>query len=263
MFHKLNLKSFLFAVGLIVVISVVVFVGTNKAEVKENEFNQQMQAYENEKEASSKEKEELIKTTWLGKNKPRIYIIGSSVAAGAGASDPNKTSWAGLLYASFKETNPDIEFSNLAVGGYSTSDILENNILDKIKNPDVVIFETSLLNNFKKVTITESNSQIEEIYTVIREKYPETKIILMPPNLTNEVDSTMDSEGNTLREYVDASKAFIENKDWEYIDYWSNYEQKISEANLNIEDTLSDGIHPNDTGYEIWFDSIKGYFNIN
>jgi hypothetical protein len=38
-------------------------------------------------------KNEAPKKTWLGKVEPRVYVIGSSIAAGAGTAGRTNTSW--------------------------------------------------------------------------------------------------------------------------------------------------------------------------
>lgn len=240
----------------------VIYIGQSNWDKNIAEVNKTAILYKKENRDEENKRIEFAKTTWLGKVKPRVYVIGSSVAAGAGASDVEKTSWAGLLHTQFLKSNPDIYFKNLGVGGYSTKDILDNKILGNIINPDVVIFETCLLNNFTKYRVSESLSQIKNIYSEIHNTYPDAKIILMPSEPPVSVDDRVDEEGKTYREYVNIIGDFIMAEGWEYVDFWDKYEKSVEETGNTLSSVLKDSVHPNDKGYEIWFESIRSHFGI-
>ena len=102
-------------------------------------------------ESQKIEEQKKAKNTWLGKLEPSVVLIGSSVTYGTGASDYSK-SWAGQLEAFFKKTNEDVTVRNLAVGGYTTDDVIKKGVLQSAisQKPDVIIFETCLLNDYSK-----------------------------------------------------------------------------------------------------------------
>ena len=259
-------------VWLLLVVSIVVLIA-GKAHRDNNLEKGIASAEERNKQliAEQKDKEVEAKATWLGMQEARVYVIGSSVAFGRGASDPMTTSWAGLLKADFEQTNPDVIFSNLGVPGYTTKDILEKGVLDKLISPDVVIFETSLINNYNRISLADSTKQIKEIHDKIMDEKPSARIVMVPPNpiillpLTKglRVEGKTDMDGYSYEEFVKASGEYIESQNWEYIDFWADFEQGMKDKGITLNSLIAkDGIHPNDAGYKLWYDSIKGYFRI-
>ena len=54
----------------------------------------------------------------------------------------------------------------------------------------------------------------------------------------------------------------IKEKGWHYIDTYSAYQNFLIQKNLQLKETLNiDGIHPNNTGYMIWFEILKAEFS--
>ncbi|MBO0589070.1 SGNH/GDSL hydrolase family protein [Sporosarcina sp. E16_8] len=259
-------------IWLLLILSIVILIA-GKAHRDNNLEKGIVSAEERNKQliAEQKEKVEGAKATWLGKQEARVYVIGSSVAIGKGASNRKTTSWAGLLRADFEQTNPDVTFSNLGVSGYTTKDILEKGVVEDLIRPDVVIFETSLINNFTKISLADSTKQIKEIHDKISAKTPNARVVLLPPNpiillpLTNgvPVENRTDKDGYSYEEFVKASGQYSKAQNWEYIDFWADFEQGIEDKGITLKTLLDkDGVHPNDTGYKLWYDSIKGYFRI-
>lgn len=256
------MKVVLVKVLALLLVVITVYFGQMHWNVKMAEARESAKAYNQQIKADEKKRFNAAQKSWLGKLEPRVYVIGSSVAAGAGSSDATKTSWAGLLNSSFLKSNPDLFFSNLGVGGYTTKNILDNNILNYVVDPDVVIFETCLLNNFTKYKVSETQSQIKQIYSEIHKKYPDAKIILMPSEPPPSVDQRVDKEGNTYRQYVGLVGEYIQSQGWEYVDFWNTYESLVENNGHTLKSVLKDEVHPNDIGYKIWFNSIKEYFGI-
>lgn len=211
----------------------------------------------------SNEKDNIFSKTWLAKENPTVVLLGSSVTQGAGASSPEKT-WAGLLQSFFQRTNPDVDFINLGVSGYTTQALLRNSLpVVSNLNPDVIIIENCLINDFYTFDTSQSKSNIERLITNLTTNHPSARIFLMPPNNIAS-NNIRNSEGLLYSEYVSIVGGFIKTKGWYYIDFWDEYEKDYMNQGLTIEQTLTqDKIHPNDIGYKIWFNSIKNNFKVS
>jgi len=190
--------------------------------------------------------------------------MGSSVTWGYGASSLEK-SWTGLLKGYFLDTNPDINYINLAVSGFKTTDVLNISVpIAANLTPDVIIVENCLINDFSNMYTTSQSSQnIDNIISKLKNDHPNSKIYIMPPNII--VDKNFkNSEGLIYYEYVTQVGDYLKTKGYNYIDFWNEYESLLDSQGLSLEQSLNqDQIHPNDIGYEIWFNSIKKYFTLN
>jgi lysophospholipase L1-like esterase len=69
-----------------------------------------------------------------GDDVPLIVVLGSSTAAGTGASLPD-SSWVGRFRNYIKNINPDAQVVNLAVGGYTTYHIREDGYAPPVGRP--------------------------------------------------------------------------------------------------------------------------------
>lgn len=210
---------------------------------------------------------DYLKYVSFKNDKANVAILGSSVTRGDGADNqsgnPFYKSWGGLLE---NYLNRDIEgisnliVSNYGFSGYSTSGILKENHVDEVikGNPDVVLFETCLLNNHgQSVSLEQTNNEIDSIVGMIKEKLPDSKIVLQSANPSSKKIGQKNKLGLTYQDYLTNTKAHIEAKGWQYIDVYSEYENLMNKENIKLEDTLSDGIHPNNTGYKLWFEVLK------
>lgn len=199
-------------------------------------------------------------STWLGKKKPTVVLLGSSVTEGVGAST-NQKSWVGLMNSFFLRTNPDLTFDNLGVPGYTTQDIIRSTLtITRNLNPDVILFENCLINDFRKnFTTIQSEKNIGYIVTTLKNEFPKARIIIMPPNEV--LYRNKNKEGLYYQQYVTKVGEYIKYNGWGYIDFWNTYNNTLKEKGLTLEQTLNpDKTHPNDIGYSIWFNSIKSYF---
>jgi lysophospholipase L1-like esterase len=191
-----------------------------------------------------------------------ISVIGSSVTAGTGASIPS-LSWAGRL-GNTRVTNNNLKLINDGHGGYSTRDLIARNTIQPLidSHPDLVIFETSLLNDHGQgIPINETINNINSIVNKIQTALPNTPIILISPNPSAKKQATDLNELKlSYQDYINASSKFIGQNNWNYIDAYSEMNQKIISTKTDLNTILSDGIHPNDNGYKIWFDVISNYF---
>ncbi|MGG4508222.1 SGNH/GDSL hydrolase family protein [Heyndrickxia sporothermodurans] len=214
----------------------------------------------NELKKESKEKLE---------NRKVILLLGSSVTQGLGASLP-QNSWAGLLNTYLTSKNPGLVFLNLGVGGYTTLDIVNSslritsNLNSENLNPDIIIFETCLINDFIKLNSSQSKRNIAITVFRLQKQFPNAKIYLIPPNNVTVYNGKVNSEGMSYQEYVKNIGFFISAKGWNYIDFWSLYENEYKQRGQTLRDTLGkDGKHPNNIGYKIWFRALTKEIKFN
>jgi lysophospholipase L1-like esterase len=196
-----------------------------------------------------------------------VVLLGSSVTQGMGASEPEK-SWAGLLNAHLSEQEPDIIFLNLGVGGFTTKDIVKSslkitaNLNAENLTPDIIIFENCLINDFLNLPISETKKNIQTAVLRLSNQFPKAQIYLTPPNDVNVYSNRVNAEGYSYQDYVKEIGDYSTNQDWNYINFWESFESEAAKRNVDLEDTLGeDGKHPNDTGYDIWFEVIKEHID--
>lgn len=196
-----------------------------------------------------------------------ISILGSSVAAGHGASKPELT-WFKMLEKKIQSSNIDlrrVSIRNHGVGGYSTSDIIDHDVTDLViqDKPDLVIFETSLLNDHgQSLSLRTTNDNISAVVSDLKKALPDTKILLISPNPAWGKDDKLNRFGFTYDDYLNETEKFIKGNGWLYANTSNLMLDKMKKEKVSIEDVLGDdGIHPNDKGYEIWFSVLYDYFN--
>lgn len=86
---------------------------------------------------------------------------------------------------------------------------------------------------------------------------PGAKIILLSTNPKRDQLAGKNAVGLTLADYAIGSRKFIESKGWDYIDVYSEFSKQ---AGSQLDTYLTDGVHPNDQGYQLWFEIMKGGF---
>jgi lysophospholipase L1-like esterase len=200
-------------------------------------------------------------------NRKVVVLLGSSVTQGMGASKPEK-SWAGLLNDHLSEQDPDVIFLNLGVGGFTTQDIVKSslkitaNLNAENLTPDIIIFENCLINDFLKLSTSDTKKNIQTAVLRLRNQFPKAQIYLTPPNDVTIYSNKVNAEGNSYQDYVKEIGDYSTNQDWDYINFWEAFESEAAKRNVDLEDTLGqDGKHPNDTGYDIWFEALKEHID--
>ncbi|WP_379970569.1 SGNH/GDSL hydrolase family protein [Ectobacillus sp. sgz5001026] len=260
-------KHSIFSISVLVVCVVVIIFGKqywdNKiyATAAQSEKSNQDDQVQKQNDQVQQDKESLVAKTWLGKMNPKVAFVGSGGAAGTGASSFEQ-SWAGKLEQAFRQTNPDVQVKNVAKNGFTTSDVKDKGELQEVISfkPDVIIFELSSIDDYAaSFNVTKSQQTIQSLVGTFKQMNPDVRIVFMPSNEEIALD-TKKRNGLTYSEYVSAIGNYIQSNGWDYMDYWSAFEQKRKAANLKISNTLTDGIHPNDKGNELIFASIQDYF---
>lgn len=223
------------------------------------------------KKTSNKSIIDFLRYTSYKNGSAKIVALGDSVTYGVGASpegdDHLNHSWVGLLQnyvGSNVKGIRNVQIVNKGFPGRTTSQLLKENRISEViaEQPDMVIFEVCLLNNQRKaVSLEQTNADIDTIVNKIQRQFPETLIVLQSPNpSTTRVKAN--KLGLTYKDYLDSTKTHVTSKGWYYIDIHTAYEKAIHTKKLPLEQTLvADGVHPNDTGYRIWFDILKNAFS--
>lgn len=184
-----------------------------------------------------------------------IVYLGGSVTWGSGASKKDETSWRALTTQWFKDQYPDatITAKNSALG--STGSFwgairVEKDVLRY--NPDLVFVMYPINDVYESMTEDETKRQMEEIIRKIRE-------------YDNQIDIIMgydtDKTRGASRELYDMVK-WQEQVAMEYnvssMDMGRCLANKVLDGLTTWEEALSDSVHPNDYGYQIYASVAMG-----
>jgi lysophospholipase L1-like esterase len=210
---------------------------------------------------------DYLQYVYLKNGSVTISLLGSSATEGTGASKV-ENSWGGRLKSNLSKDLLQRNVQNLTINNdgfsaYSTEKLITDNKVDLLisQKPELVIFETALLSDYEQnVPVKKTLNNISNIVATIKKSLPNTRIIIQSPNPSTKTIGK-NKTGITYDEYVKQSSALITSNNWEYIDIFNGYQSKLKEKNLELKDTLFDGLHPNDTGYEIWFGLLNDYLN--
>ncbi|MDQ0883001.1 SGNH/GDSL hydrolase family protein [Peribacillus sp. V2I11] len=242
------------------------------------------EAEEKEKEKEKEEREALIQSLKPENNKQQplidylhyksltqdrviVSLVGSNGTSGTGASN-SSNSWAGRLEKSLRADRDELEilrFINHGHEGYSTEDLLEGKKIEEViqDDPDLIIFENSLINNhYQSLSLEQTKKDLESIMTMLQKELPNAKILILSPNPVAN-GKTENSLGLNYLDYIHASEQVIKTNTWTYINSKEEIEKKLRKKNMRLADILTnDNIHPNDQGHYIWFEVMQEYFKL-
>ncbi|MFY0803795.1 SGNH/GDSL hydrolase family protein [Peribacillus frigoritolerans] len=197
-----------------------------------------------------------------------VSLVGSNGTSGTGASN-SSNSWAGRLERSLRADRDDLEtlrFINHGHEGYSTEDLLKGKKIEAViqDNPDLIIFENSLINNhYQSLSLEQTEKDLESIMSKLQKELPNAKILIISPNPVAN-DKVENSLGLNYLDYIHASEQVIRTNKWKYMNSKDGIEKKLSKKNMRLADILTnDNIHPNDQGHYIWFEVMEEYFKLN
>ncbi len=165
---------------------------------------------------------------------------------------PGRASWE-----KFAHYNP----ANFGISGETTEELLwriTNGELDGINpNPKVVVvlIGTNNIGHYREEEPEWVASGIKKIVETVHTKLPNSKVLLigvLPRDLTHEIG------GNAAPLKVAQINSIIKSLDdgWNvtFVDLTSVFTDRQGKANRKL---LSDGLHPNDKGYEAWYKAIS------
>ncbi|CAH0321904.1 hypothetical protein SRABI80_04856 [Peribacillus frigoritolerans] len=201
----------------------------------------------------------------LTQDKVIVSLVGSNGTSGTGASNTSK-SWTGRLEKSLRANRDDLEplnFINHGHEGYSTEDLLKGKKIEAVikDDPDLIIFENSLINNhYQSLSLEQTEKDLESIMSKLQKELPNAKILIISPNPVAS-GKTENSLGLNYLDYIQASEQVIKTKNWTYMNSKEEIEKKLKNKNMRLADILTnDNIHPNDQGHYIWFEVMEEYF---
>lgn len=194
-------------------------------------------------------------------NQFRVLVIGSSTAAGAGASTPD-SAWVNRYRAHLQSINPANEVINLAVGGYNTyrlmpsdnvppngrplPDTLRNITAALAQSPDGIIINLPSNDAASGWTAEEQLNNFETIYQTA--KAADVPIWICTTQPRNFGQSMVDVQ-LIVRDSINARYGDFA------LDFWSG-----TAAPDNQLDSLydsGDGVHLNDWGHRLLFEVVK------
>ncbi|MGZ3839113.1 MAG: SGNH/GDSL hydrolase family protein [Flavisolibacter sp.] len=197
----------------------------------------------------------------------RLVILGSSTAAGTGASVYD-SSWAGRLQKVYRKNlsagNPDTVVTNLAVPGTTTYSAMPSNytppagrpLPDPAHNvtkalsltPDVVIISFPTNDIGAGYSTQEYLDNLRYLYHYVRNAGPNVFIATSQPRSTYAYESR-----KLLWELVDSiNQNFSANA----LDFWDDLATTDGQYDLRPEVNSGDGTHPNDLGHRLLFQRV-------
>jgi lysophospholipase L1-like esterase len=158
-----------------------------------------------------------------------------------------------------------LSFINHGHEGYSTEDLLEGKKIEAViqDNPDLIIFENSLINNhYQSLSLEQTEKDLKSIMTKLQKELPNAKILIISPNSVA-ISKMENSLGLNYMDYIQASENVIKMNNWTYMNSKEEIEKKLRKKNMRLADILTnDYIHPNDQGHYIWFELMQEYFKL-
>jgi lysophospholipase L1-like esterase len=195
----------------------------------------------------------------------RMVVIGSSTAAGEGASSSSR-GWVSLLSTALDDVvTTEWSARNLAQGGYTTSELLPDsgangNIDDALElEPNLVIVALAGSNDLSAGT---SESTFLSRLTTLRDTaraagVPVFFMSTAPKDLSA-------SEREALRDWADAMEAtfdscWVPERTDEYSPCFIDVFTPLANSSLGINSAYGDGdgIHLNDAGHEVIFEAAR------
>lgn len=176
-------------------------------------------------------------------NSKRIVIFGDSLTAGYGLEDVNDA-FPGILQSKIDSLGLNYVVVNSGVSGETTAGGKNRIAWVLNEKPAIFILELGGNDGLRGVPLSETKSNLQFIINTVKEKYPETKIILagmqIPPNLGQDYTNEFKSIFPNLAEKNDIS----------LIPFLLDGVGGIPELNQ------PDGIHPTEKGHEILAENV-------
>jgi lysophospholipase L1-like esterase len=195
----------------------------------------------------------------------KVTVLGSSTAAGSGASVPD-SSWVGRLRASFNRNSfdgKDTTVNNRAVGGYVTYKSLPTGYPHPADrpDPDPAANVTFVLNDLPRADVVIINYPTNDIAYGYDPKEMMDNLRLMYNQLTqngircyittSQPRDLSDNQRLILRQLVDSIQLNFGNY---AINFWDDL--AASDGSIKPEVNSGDGIHVNDLGHRFLFQRV-------
>lgn len=199
--------------------------------------------------------------------KLRCGILGDSITAGTGASDPSKA-YAALLAGEFAS------LTNYGVSGSCISQKWQKPFVGRYNGMsndlDVVIvfggvndfYAGVALGEADSTTTTEFNGALNTIMSGLMSKYAGKEIIFVTPIQCDNgslATTAANSAGNTMQDYVDAIKERCNHYSIPCLDLYALSGMGVAVSGAQHTVFSHDGIHPNDAGHQRIYERIAGF----
>lgn len=191
-----------------------------------------------EKKNTTTKSETKTEVTSEVKSAKRIVFFGDSLTAGYGLDDVDDA-FPGLIQKSIDSLDLGYTVVNSGVSGETTAGGRSriNWVLNQ--RPDVFVLELGANDGLRGVALSETRKNLQEMIDIVKEKYPECKIVLagmqIPPNMGQDYTSEF------RKIFPDLAKK----NDVDLIPFLLENVGGIPSLNQ------SDGIHPTEEGHKI------------
>ena len=156
------------------------------------------------------------------------------------------------LFAELKKT---YRILNLGYGGDQTSHLLWRMKYGELEGYKAKLFQVMIGTNNRDGAPGETAAGVKRVLELIREKHPESKIVLLPifPR-----GATADDARRVFNEKVNAViKGYADGKTV----LWLDFNEKFFNAEGKLtKEVMNDLLHPNERGYQIWLDAVLPTF---
>ncbi|QCW99359.1 G-D-S-L family lipolytic protein [Aggregatimonas sangjinii] len=158
------------------------------------------------------------------------------------------------IWKTLESSFPNHQIVNSGFGGSEASDLLaySNELIYRFQPKKVFIYEgDNDINSKKRPKKIISDMQL--IIAGIRAHNPETKIVLIAakPSL---------ARWNYRRNYKRLNRKFRRlSQNDDFIDYVDVWKPMLDGRKVKKDIFIEDGLHMNEKGYRIWYDTIKGF----
>lgn len=173
-----------------------------------------------------------------------VVIIGDSIGAGAGIQTEGKQ-WFAQLQTYLQTTYKDsVSITNVSMGGNSSyAGYVRTMNLNDDENYDLAIICYG-----QNDSIEGFSTNYESIIRAVRSKYPNCSII-----------SVLESSQKEYTEKMTTIQSICEHYDIPVADTISAF----NDSEKSYEELSNDGVHPNDNGQQIYFETIKTVIDDN
>lgn len=246
-------KNLIYGIAIVILAVLLgVFLWMNKVEEDKKSaelyaLNQKLFQEEQEKQAALKQKEaeDSFYQKLADGFDVNILIIGDSIGEGSGASS-SSSFWVPLLQADLKKSydKSKISFTNVSMGGNAS---YAGYVRTMALNDDVD-YDLAIICYGQNDGIDGFSTNYESIIRAIRSKYPDCSII-----------SILESSQREYTEKMTTIQSICEHYSIPVADTIAAF----NNSGKAYEDLSNDGVHPNDAGQEIYFETVKSVIDDN
>ena len=186
-----------------------------------------------------------------------IYVaMGDSTVEGVGSSGPKKT-FPALVFTSIKQELKNAKFHNLGRGGAKISDVVTYQLQEAVRlKPNLVTISVGANDLRNRTKLKQFSNDLSQLIEVLKRKTDAKVIVNNIPDLSH-----LPSIPFVLRIY---SKILL--KRFNQIIQEETHKSQVILVDLYSQSKLfvnkypefisSDGLHPSDTGYALWANTI-------